>query len=111
MQRACAGEDFYAFQSFSRQLEATQGVFRVAELVFEVYLSIRLHAHAQQRIFFAFYSFYRDSEGIQGVFRVADLVSEVYLSIRLHAHAQEMIFTHFKAFHGNWRYLGGCSSR
>ena len=55
--RPCAGEDLYAFQSFSRQLEATQGVFRVAEPVSEIYFSRRLHAHAQDGIFTHFIFF------------------------------------------------------
>ena len=54
---ACARENFFAFYSFYRNSVGIQGVFWDAEVVSEVYFSIRLHAHAQERIFTHFKAF------------------------------------------------------
>ena len=66
MQRAGAGEDFYAFESFSQQLEGTYGIFRVAELVSVGYLSIRMHAHALERTFTHFKDFHDNGRVSKG---------------------------------------------
>ena len=45
------------FKAFNANRRVPRGVFRFAEFVSEVYISIRLHAHAQERIFTHFKAF------------------------------------------------------